>query len=177
MNCSTAFGDHLFWSRFRCEELYGSRKSTAKMWHESLLPFKMSQDFEALGFSWNHPSKLTWEFCAKIHDLAPPSKRIVPKPDLHCWKSFCFMKKKELVPNQQKNGNDFLYPPFTWCLLFSHPKKKRNGKILGNSRRHKVLHLGYANVVIKVPHISRMWLWWVWKNRRPLEEYLGGMDD
>ena len=135
----------------------------------------MSQDFEALGFSWNHPSQLTWECCAKIHDLTPLSKRIVPKPDLHfLWativgKVVWFHKKRNLYPTNQpkKMEMTFYICPLLGVYYFPIQKKKRNGKILGNSWRHKVLHLGYVNVGIKVPHISRMWLWWVWKNRRP----------
>ena len=94
-------------------------------------------------------------------------------------------RKKKVTCTQptKKMEMTFYICPSPWCLFFSHPKKKRNGKILGNSCRHKVQHLGYVNVVIKVPHISRMWLWWVWKNRRPkwMEintfSFGGGMDE
>lgn len=132
MNCSTAFGDHLFWSRFRCEELYGSRKSTAKMWHESLLPFKMSQDFDALGFSWNHPSKFTWEFCAKIHDLTPPSKQIVPKSDLHfLWativgKVVLFHKKSNLYPTNKKKWKWLSISALHLVVFIIFPSKNKN---------------------------------------------------
>lgn len=52
----------------------------------------------------------------------------------------------------------YICPSLGGVYYFPIQKQKRNGKILGNSCRHKVLHLGYVNVVIKVPHISRMWL-------------------
>ena len=83
----------------------------------------------------------------------------------HHWKVVVFHKKSNLYPTKKEKIELTFLSALHLVLIF--PIKKNEETAFGNSWRHKVLHLGYANVVIKVLHISRMWLWWVWKNRRP----------
>ena len=168
-------------------------------WNHQLDHFKSTFQselrFRSRGFSWNHPSKSPDNF-VPLNDLTP-SKNTAGCLDLfvnvfsnkkkEVWKPFPFKtnnrtktwltflvrylignhfisQKNNLYPTKKKAK--WLFYPFLHLVFTS----KKNG--LRKFYRHKVLPLGYANVVTRVPHISRMWPWWVWKNRRPLEEHL-----